>query len=403
MKTLRGGLTLLVSLGLLGGAALLSFILIKTSPKTAPEDKGAASTVVQVMNIQPAAEHISVTAYGPVVAAREVSIKPQVGGRVVDLHPDLSQGGHLMEGDQLIVIDPSDYEIALNQRKAEFEEAQFEFEVEQGRQLVAEREWEQLRKDLPGAEVNNQLVLRKPHRKLTEAMLDKAQSAIEQAELDLARTQITAPFNGMVVKESVEVGQVVDRGDEVCTLVGSDEFWVRATVPMGDLKWITLPKDGKPGSKVVVTADSGTLSASWDGEVTRLLSDLDPNGRMARILIRVPDPLGMKQEDPEFVPLLLGSYVQVEIEAGVLDDVLAIPRNALRRDDRIWVVDKNHELQIREAEVLWTQQETVLVSNALEAGETLVVSDLRSALPGMKVEPQVTGEKEKTLAEQTTP
>lgn len=406
MKNLRTSLSILVCAGVLIAAGVIGFILMKTAPRTEPVDKAPAAKVVQVIELQPRTEPISITAFGPVMASREVAIKPQVGGRIVQHSPGLALGGRIAKGEEVAVIDPADYQLTLAQRQAEYEEAKFEFELERGRQTVAEREWEELRGDLPEAEVNRDLVLRKPHQKKTEAMLEKASNAIERAELDLKRTSVTAPFNGVVTEESVEMGQLVNAGEEICKLVGSDEFWVRATLPISDLQWVTFPEPGSEtgGSKVRVKSDQGSITAEWEGEVIRLLGDLDPNGRMARVLIRVPDPLGLETEEENFIPLLLGNYVRAEIEAGTLENVLAIPRTALRQDDRIWVVNGDNEMQIRDTKILWTHNETILVSNVIEDGEHLIVSSLRSALPGMKVEPVLIGGGEsETLAETDKP
>ena len=78
----------------------------------------------------------------------------------------------------------------------------------------------------------------------------------------------------------------------------------------------------------------------------------------------------------------------VEIEAGELADVIAIPRTALRDGDRLWAVDASNTLQIHETELRWVDGETLLVNNTLAPGEKLIVSGLRAALPGMEVDPQ---------------
>ncbi len=87
----------------------------------------------------------------------------------------------------------------------------------------------------------------------------------------------------------------------------------------------------------------------------------------------------------------MGSYVRVDIEAGHLSDVLTVPRNALREGNRLWVVGQDNRIRIVEPEILWTLPETVLVENQLQSGERLVVSELKSALPGMLVNPQPLG------------
>jgi hypothetical protein len=96
--------------------------------------------------------------------------------------------------------------------------------------------------------------------------------------------------------------------------------------------------------------------------------------------------LTRKSDSPFF--LLLGSYVEVKIDAGQLEDTLRIPRMALKEGNQIWVVGDDHLLKILPATVLWPEKETVLISNNLEEGDQLIVSDLPVALPGMEVDPQ---------------
>jgi multidrug efflux pump subunit AcrA (membrane-fusion protein) len=123
----------------------------------------------------------------------------------------------------------------------------------------------------------------------------------------------------------------------------------------------------------------------------RLLGDLEHLGRMARLIVRVPDPLGLERSDA-VLPLLLGSYVRVEIEAGAVEDVLSIPWSALREGHRIWLVDSEQRVQIRDATVVWRRPDSVLIANALDPGDEIVLSGLRVALPGLEVDARpVTG------------
>lgn len=362
-----------------------------TAPKTEPEEKVGAAKIVQTLDVVAADRPIAVPAEGAVIPTRQVTVKPEVQGLVVRHHPALVAGGFVGEGEEIVGIDRSNYELALEEHQAALEEAQFEVSVEEGRQVVAKREFGLLEKDLDDDEVNKSLVLREPHLAKAKALVAKAENLIAKAELDLERTALTAPFNAVVIEESIEVGQLVESGDTICTLVGTDAFWVEVTVPFEDLKWIRLGEGDQPGSKAIVFLDTGNgESVSWAGEVERLLGDLHPTSRMARLVVRVNDPLGRDSGDdePTKLPLLLGSFVEVKIEAGVLENVIEIPRSALRDGDNLWVVDEEDELQIRATEVMWTQGESLLVANTIGEGEELIVSDLRAALPGMKVNPQ---------------
>lgn len=382
-------LTILAILVILAGGGAFGLILILTGPETIPQERRESATIVHTIPLTPQDKPVWVTAYGEVIPARKVEIKPQVSGQVIWQNTSLIPGGRLRENDELIRIDPTDYELELSEVKAELEEARFERDVESGRQVIAQREWKEIQQDLDVAEVNESLVLREPHLRRAEALIKQASNDIEVAELQLSRTTIRVPFNAMVVEESVEVGQLLNDGSTICELVGTDEFWIQVTVPFSMLKWIQFPDGDLPSAEATVLLDTGNGSRStWKGKVLRLLSDLDPLGRMARVVVMVPDPLGMADGAKDRLPLLLGSYVEVNIEAGELENVLEIPRASLREGNKIWVVGEVPELRIIDCEVLWSLKETVLVSNNLDPGDKLIVSDLRVALPGMLVDPQ---------------
>jgi RND family efflux transporter MFP subunit len=381
--------TFIVILFIFGFGGCVSLMLLWTGPETVPEEKTDSAKIVQTIPLVPQRRSVAVTASGSVIQSRKVVIKPQVTGQVIWQSESITIGGQVKEGDELIRIDPKDYELALAEVQSNFEQARFEQEVESGRQVIAEHEWNELQSDLDMEEVNKSLVLRKPHLRRAEALMEKARNDIEIAKLQLSRTVITAPFNAMVIEESVEVGQLLDPGSDICELVGTDEFWIQVTLPFSQLKWVQFPEEGRPGAESHVILDMGDgESVVWEGRVIRLLSDLDPLGRMARLIVSVTDPLDLRRRSASKLPLLLGSFVEVKIDAGELEDTLTIPRAALREGNRIWVVGDDHVLKILPATVLWRETETVLISNNLEKGDQLIVSDLRAALPGMKVDPQ---------------
>ncbi|MBL7185479.1 MAG: efflux RND transporter periplasmic adaptor subunit [Phycisphaerae bacterium] len=379
----------IVILLIFGFGGCVSLMLLWTGPETVPEENTGSAKIVQTISLVPQTRSVAVSAQGTVVPSRKVVIRPQVTGQVIWQSESITIGGHVKAGDELIRIDPKDYELALAEVQANFEQARFEREVESGRQVIAKREWSELQSDLDMEEVNKSLVLREPHLRRAEALMEKARNDIEIAELQRSRTVITAPFNAMVVEESVEVGQLLNPGSDICELVGTDEFWIQVTLRYSDLKWVKFPEDGRPGAAAQVVLDmGGGESVTWQGSVISLLSDMDPLYRMARLIVSVTDPLDLRRRSGSKFPLLLGSFVKAKIDAGELEDTLTIPRAALREGNRIWVVGDDHLLKILPATVLWRETETVLISNNVEKGDQLIVSDLRVALPGMEVAPQ---------------
>ncbi len=146
------------------------------------------------------------------------------------------------------------------------------------------------------------------------------------------------------------------------------------------MKWIKFP-----GAEATVELSSSTGEPTkWQGKVVRLLGDLEAEGRQARILVEVPKPLDSNATQP----LLLGSYVRVAIAASTFENCLEIPRTALREGNRIWLVGEEKELIIRDAEILWQRDNTILIANNISEGETLIVSDLNAPLPGMALNPE---------------
>lgn len=368
--------------------AIVGTVLLLTAPEIEEEEELRPPKIVQVIPVEPGDERIAVRVFGTVIPARQVVVMPEVRGRVVRQHRALVPGGRIPEGEELVAIDRSDYELDLVARQAALEEAQFALEVERGRQVVASREWSLLEKEVPDGDANRSLVLREPHLRRAEALVASARNDIARVELDLERTSVPAPFNALVLEESVEVGQLLERGTAIATLAGTDEFWVRVAVPVDRLRWIALPQGEEAGAGALVRLEGGDGSElTREGRVLRLLGDLEPSGRMARLLVSVRDPLGLRETGE--TPLLLGSYVEVEIEAGVLENVIEIRRAALREGERIWVVDGNDRLGVREVEVLWARRDSVLIpADSIRSGERLVVSGLRLALPGMPVDPR---------------
>jgi hypothetical protein len=116
------------------------------------------------------------------------------------------------------------------------------------------------------------------------------------------------------------------------------------------------------------------------------LGAVDERGRMAQLMIAVDDPLGLHLPVGERpLPLLIGSYVDVDLEGRVLHDVIAVPRQALHDGDRVWVVDGDGRLRARTIEVAWRERERVLVSDGIAVGERVVVTPLAAPTEGTRV------------------
>ncbi|MCI5145746.1 MAG: efflux RND transporter periplasmic adaptor subunit [Candidatus Electrothrix sp. AR3] len=345
--------------------------------------------VVKAITIQADSEAVLFEASGTVIPAKILALRSEVEGRIIEQNAALVPGGIIRKGELLIRIDPQDYQFQIRERQAELATAQYELEVEQGKQTIARQEWQILEKEVSRKTANQGLALRKPHLQHARARLEAAKSRLEAAKLAQKRTAIRAPFTGIVLEEAVEKGQFIGRQSAIATLVATDAFWVQVSVPLSLLKRIQFPDpSGKKGSTVdiIQEQDSGGQDIIHTGTVFKLLGDLDPKGRMARLLVTVLDPFDLAGKEPTTgSKILLGSFVKMRINAGQLDNVYVIPSRALREGNRLWLVNDAGVFDSREVRVRWRRIDEVLVETSIAADERVITSRLQSPIPGMLV------------------
>jgi RND family efflux transporter MFP subunit len=376
---------LLLSLFVIVLGLVVATYITHKAPKAQKRAPVKVIPLVEVQVVQPRDHRIMVPAMGTVVPAREVVLRAQVSGKVLSLHPEFIVGGYIKEDDEIVKIDPVDYQLALTLAEAKVKDAESALELAEEEANAAKEEWRLLNED--NAHPNDKpppLVAKEPQLAAAQARLKAEQAELQKAELDLKRTSVRAPFNGIVRSKTVEVGSLVTPQDPLAELVGVDEYWIQVSLPVDYLKWISLPnRKGEKGSGVRVVHRSGHERT---GEVIELLGDLETDGRMARILTAVKDPLGLKDSGQRARPLLIGEYVRVEIEGSELSQVFRIPRAALRDNDTIWVVADDSTLDIRPAATIWRDTQTVFLGEGLHPGDRVIVSDLAAPVQGMKIQ-----------------
>lgn len=374
------GLSLAVIVAGIIGAAYIT----KTAPKARRRPPAKIAPLVEVARIQPGIHTVAVQAMGTVVPAREIVLESRVSGEIVALHPQFTVGGFLEKGSEVLRIDPLDYELAVTLAEARVKDSESVLKVAEEEAAAAVEEWRLLNNDNPeNAEIPT-LVAKEPQLEAARAKLAAEKADLQKAKLDLARTRIKAPFNAIVRKKFVDFGSQVSGQEQLAELIGIDIYWIQASIPVDRLNWITIPRQSvETGSRVRIYHRN---AYEHDGTVIKLLGDLEQEGRMARVLIEVRDPLGLNEKGKTQLPLLIGEYVRLEIKGRQLDDVYRIPRAALRENSRVWVASGKDMLKIRDIDVLWRDAQTVLFRDGLQPGDRLIVSELPTPVDGMPVQ-----------------
>lgn len=314
--------------------------------------------------------------------AKRVTIEPEVTGLVIRHHPKLTPGGRVAKGEELFAIDPTLADISLQESKSAVARATVNLQEAQRKLAEAKR----LANDslIPDTE----LAMLESETLLQDAELARLKAGLQRSEEMLKRHSLYAPFNAIVLDEDVDMGQRIDPGFSAATLIGADELWIQVSLPVDQIKHIRLPADENEGSRASIYHESGGKKQFLkNGKVIGLRGDLEREGRMARLIVSFQNE-AMDAPSPTQIPMLIGSYVRVDIEAGELEDCLAIEQSSLRSGDKLWIVDTNDQLQIRDVEVFWQMDDMVYVSNGLKPGDKLITSPLKSAVPGTELNPQ---------------
>ncbi|WP_298914044.1 efflux RND transporter periplasmic adaptor subunit [uncultured Algimonas sp.] len=362
----------LLGLAVIGGG---TFAVIKANDK--PEEQRRPFTPLAVMADYAKRQDVrlTVTTQGEARPQTEIDLVPQVGGKVVYVSPNFVEGGIFRRGETLVRIDPSDYNVAVVRAEAGVAQAQQVLDREIAEGEIARRDYEDLGRGEPSA-----LALRLPQRRQAEAALQAAQADLDNAKLQLTRTSVTAPFAGRVRSKSSDLGQFVSPGARLGQIFSIDIVEVRLPFTDADLAKVDLPiayvaKDRDSAPKVRLSTTIGGVRQVWNGEIMRTDAAYDTQTRALFAIVEVADPYGSGASD-NGVPLAPGLFLDAEIEGRIFEDALVIPRDGLRVDDEIYVVDDKGQAEIRTVSVIDANPQRAVLSAGVEAGELVVLSPM---------------------------
>jgi RND family efflux transporter MFP subunit len=378
---------------ILVASGVVAYFIFESRAEPSKKEREEVGVAVETMSIERKKVRPTVTASGAVVPARQLDVMPQVGGRITWLYESLDPGTFVDEGQKLFRIEASDYRLRVKQAQAQLDQAEAQLAIEAGQQEVAREEWEMFKDQVDNPDADASLALREPQLRSAEVSVESAEANLESARLNLRRTSLRAPFNAVIVQSNAELQQLVGTQSQIARLVGTDTFWVRVSLPVDMLRYIDIPGlrggsgDPEAASKVTIRQDVGGHAVERSGRVIRLLSDLDPAGRMARVLVSIDDPYGLEQTTEDGLrpyPILLDAYVDVEIETNRSPELIELPREALREGDEAYVYSpENKTLDVRQVDIHWRREDSVLVADGLEEGDQVITSPLANPVEGM--------------------
>lgn len=373
--------TIFISTGILLLSAVITAVVFMTEPDAQRETATKKTAMlVDVVKVERGSYTPSVVATGTVQAAKDITLSPQVGGEVISISRNFIPGSFVEKGEVLLQINTADYRNTLQLRRSDLELAKSNMSIEMGRQAVAQKDFELVGQEM--TEANRALVLREPQLESAKASVAAAQAAVDQAELNLKRTVVRAPFDAHIISRSTNIGAQLAPGAEIGRIVGMDEYWVLADVPMDKVNWITFSEDASGvGSEVKIMSKSWPPGQHRQGRLSRLVGALDAQSRLARVLITVRDPLARKANRDTVPPLMIGAFVESHIAAREIPDVVRLQRDHLRQGATVWVMEDG-KLQIRQVDILFQDADYAYIVRGLSAGDQVVTTDLSTVVEG---------------------
>ena len=372
-------------LAIVAGSVLVVVFLVRSRPVVESKPPVVPPPIVRTTTATLDTVRLTVRSQGAVIPRTESALSAETDGLIVYVSPSFAPGGFFESEELLVRLDPRDAELAVTRAAADTARFATALQIEEEEARLAQDEWRQL-----GSGVPMPLVLREPQLAQARANLEASVAALEQAKLNLERTEIRAPYAGRMRTKNVDVGQFLRRGDALATIYAIDYAEIRLPIPDEELAYFDTPMQFRgetaraEGPPVVISAEFAGRRHRWDGRVVRMEGEIDPMSRMVYAVARVQNPYG-RGTDPDRPPLGIGLFIEAEILGKSYAGVTVLPRTALHGENRVAVIDDENRLRFRNVDVLRIVNDQVLVRSGIQEGERICLSALETQVEGMEV------------------
>ena len=369
---------------------IISSLILFTGPSLEPRAPPENKPLIRTITAQSESIRLSSTAFGTVSPRSENELIPEVSGSIVFMSPSLVSGGFFKKDDLLFSIEPLDYEVALEQSSAALKSAESELENAQrnhDRQinLAKKQSISESRKE----EAINRL-------RFAESAHREAKARVSLAKKNLERTKIRAPYDGRVRNEKIDLGQFVNRGQSIASIYAIDSAEIRLPVHDKELAFLDLSLFETAKSKddaVILKATFAGEQHTWSARIARTEGELDSRTRMINVIAEIDSPYSSKDSRP---PLTIGLFVEAEILGRFIEDAVVIPQSAIQGRNLVYIVNEKNRLEFKKVEILRMINDQAVITDGLKTGDTVCISALRNAEPGMEVRTSTKLEEQKT-------
>ena len=368
---------------------MIGWLILITGPSLEPRAPPENKPLVRTITANTETIRLSSTAFGTVSPRSENELIPEVSGSIVYMSPSLVSGGFFKKDDLLFSIEPLDYQVALEQSSAALKSA--ESELENARRnhdrqinLAKKQSISESRKE----EAVNRL-------RFAESAHREANARVSLAKKNLERTKIKAPYDGRVRNEKIDLGQFVNRGQSVANIYATDSAEIKLPVHDKELAFLDLPlveTERSEDDTVILKANFAGKQHIWNARIARTEGELDSKTRMINVIAEIDSPYSLKDSRP---PLTIGLFVEAEILGRFVEDAIVIPQSAIQENNLVYTVNNENRLEFKKVEILRMINNQAIITGGLKAGDTVCVSTLRDAEPGMQIRTSIDPEGQK--------
>lgn len=379
-------ISIVITVLALAGMAVLAFVMIqilKPEPEQAEEKFAGLSVFAERVTQDDL--NFRVSAQGEVRPQREIVVAPQISGRISFVSPDFIDGGFIRQGQVLVRLEAADYQLAVVRAQSGVASAEQRLAREQAEAEIARQDLINL-----GITDSSPLARREPQLAEAEAALESAKAQLADAELALSRTAVTAPFDGRVREENVEVGQFASPGQSLGRVFATDVVEVALPITDDQLGQLGLPlafaeTARQRGPEVVFTAAVAGEIRQWVGRVTRTSAAVNPQTRLINVIAELNDPYGAGSD--EGAPMAPGLFVSADIAGRKIDNLLVAPRSAIRGGDNIFIGEPSEgALRIFQVDLVFASPDGAWFRSAdVAPGDLAIISPIRGSNDGMSI------------------
>ena len=363
----------IITIFIIGSIGILIFsLLVVTKPVADTVEKEAILPVVQVWRAQASDYQVIIESQGVVNPMQLTDLASEVSGKVKFLSPKFEVGQRFQVNEVILEIDSSDYEAVQAKAVAELADAKLALSKENALSEQALRDWKVLGK---GKEPND-LVLRKPQLESALARVVSARAGLEKAERDLERTKIRSPYESKIERANVELGSLLTLGTVVGSIYSADLYEIRLPVSINEFDFVDMNKS----SKVLFETEISGIPYSWNGNLLRSESKVDQSSQSIFLVAAIENSLSNKKF------LVPGVYLKAKIFGKILEGTYSLPRSALYDRNKIFVVNEDETISIREIKIIRSSKDIVIVSDGIGNGDLVITTPVSNAIDGMKVE-----------------